>query len=544
MTKRAAIVLAALLIAGGAFASVGVAPAGGESPVTVAATGDLGSGVSEIKPVADLMKGWNPDRYLLLGDLVYPDGQASGYSGFFDQVYGPVKSKIVPAPGNHDYHTSSGAPFFAYFPDGIPRMVDIGNGWVVITVNTEVSHSANSAQELAVRSLAASAKASGKHIIAITHHPRYTACDSHGDDSALSAIVADLDAAGADLFLAGHNHCYERMKPQSGNGIRFFTVGTGGNGLYDCLSDARHAYCDDTHHGALKLSLYSDHYDWSFETTTGQSLDPGTSPTRTGGSTTTTTAPPTTTSTAPPTTTTTEPPTTTTTQPQPPPGCSDAGLTFTPAKYVHVVYSDCVDGGIVWGTTPWEAPWDQFHRSAGWIIRGDAKIKNTAVVNLGDGYHVEAGSLNLSRVRALYMHDDAVENDRHRPGSVTDSTFTTYVGYSDAGENTTDGSANVVTFERNWVELLPIPGPYKGSSPGSGPFWKTDENSASLVLNNNVFIARQVPNHGTLGPPTNVKSCSGNLIVWRGTVPFAAADRLAWIARCPDTVIWEPDVPR
>lgn len=256
-----------------------------------------------------------------------------------------------------------------------------------------------------------------------------------------------------------------------------------------------------------------------------------------GGTGTTTTTQPTTTTTGPPTTTSTVPPSTTTTVPPPPPSCASAGTWSGLAAYAHVVSSGCIDGGTVMGTNPWTDPWDTFHRSAGWVIRGPVAMLRTAVVNLGDGYHVESGSFLLSHVAALSMHDDAIENDRHRPGIVADSTFTSYVSYSDAGENSTDGSATKVTLQHNYFELTPIPGVYKPDkypSPGTGPWFKTDANSATVNLIGNVFVASQAPNHGTLDPPVHLGTCTKNTVIWRGPGAFPA--RAAWLAKCPDIV--------
>ena len=58
---------------------------------------------------------------------------------------------------------------------------------------------------------------------------------------------------------------------------------------------------------------------------------------------------------------------------------------------------------------------------------------------------------------------------------------------------------------------------------------------AAVVLTNNVFMAVQPPNHGTLDPPEGPLVCSGNVIVWQGAGAFPA--EASWRARCPDTVV-------
>src|SRR6185503_164076 len=69
--------------------------------------------------------------------------------------------------------------------------------------------------------------------LAYWHHPRFSS-GGHGSSTATAALWQALDAAGADVVLAGHDHDYERLAPAdpAGNpdpaGIRSFVVGTGG----------------------------------------------------------------------------------------------------------------------------------------------------------------------------------------------------------------------------------------------------------------------------------------------------------------------------
>lgn len=520
-----------------------------ETPVTIAAAGDLGGSANEIRPVANLMDGMTKtpgDRILLLGDLVYSDGDPSDYASWFNDVYGPLKAKTIATPGNHDAHTAGIAGFFGYYPTTIPHAFDLANGWTVITVNTEVSHDAGSTMEQQIKALANDAKARGRHIIAITHHPRYTGGSSHGDDSGGDTIFRDLNAAKADLYLAGHQHLFERYQPSTGggvfgsDGVRSFTAGTGGNGLYSCRAHTGRETCIDNAHGALRLKLFSDHYDWAFVNTGGQTLDAGSAATRTGGTTSSTTSSSSSTtsfSTSSSTSTSTSSiPTTTTTVPSG--SCTQhSGIEFVPASYLHVISSGCWQGGAAWATNPYTASWDTFHRSAVFIVRGPVTLRDTMAVNFGDGYHVESGNGFLfDRAHAAYLHDDAIENDRHQSGTVRDGTFGSYVSYSDSGEFTDNGSGRAVLLARNIFLLNPIPAPYKGAAPGSGPWFKTDQYSATVSLIGNRFIAKQVPNHGDLNPPDHVGLCSGNTIEWRGTAPFPSSAKAAWLSKCPGTV--------
>jgi hypothetical protein len=93
-----------------------------------------------------------------------------------------------------------------------------------------------------------------------------------------------LDAAGVEIVLNGHEHAYERFAPQDADGhatplgIREFIVGTGGidlrpAGTVQPNSEVRN---NDTW-GVLKLTLRATAADWEFVPVDGQSFrDSGT----------------------------------------------------------------------------------------------------------------------------------------------------------------------------------------------------------------------------------------------------------------------------
>ncbi len=224
-----------------------------------------------------------------------------------------------------------------------------------------------------------------------------------------------------------------------------------------------------------------------------------------------------------------------------------SGTQFVSSMYLYVVNSGCWEGGNAWDTDAWDGPWDGFHHSAAWSIKGpNVTIRGTVAVNFGDAYQVastdSAGWL-LDHVYGVYGHDDAIENDRHQAGTVKGSIFTTFVGYSDSGENTTDGSARTVTLDGNYIQLAPIPGTYKPDTygtPGTGSLFKLDSNAARLRLIGNTFVASVIPaSYGSLEPPPADKlaACTGNTVKWLGTPGgFPASAKAAWLARCPDTI--------
>jgi hypothetical protein len=88
-----------------------------------------------------------------------------------------------------------------------------------------------------------------------------------------------LYQSGAEIVLNGHDHIYERFAPQDPdgspdplNGIRQFTVGTGGAFYRDLGSDpvTNSEKIILYTFGVLKLTLRADRYEWEFIPVAGQ----------------------------------------------------------------------------------------------------------------------------------------------------------------------------------------------------------------------------------------------------------------------------------
>ena len=248
--------------------------------VTVAATGDLGSSATELAPVAEQIQGLTPEYVLALGDLVYPDGQPSGFMGFFAETWGPFLQRVIAAPGNHDYHTAGARGFYDTFPQAEYFARDLrASRWRVYVLNCEVDCGAGSAQSRFVTNDIA--ENPSRHRFAIVHRPRFTS-SKHGDDKDLAEIWDTLAAHGGEFMLAGHNHVYERFGAMSGtgtvapSGMRQFVVGTGGNELYSFGGMHRgEEFRDNQHHGVLWMTLGAEAYTWKFLATDDTTVDSG-----------------------------------------------------------------------------------------------------------------------------------------------------------------------------------------------------------------------------------------------------------------------------
>ncbi len=254
---------------------------------TVAAAGDIatsGSSSSGAAATARTVTSLNTTAVLTLGDNAYPDGTAADFSTKYGPTWGAFRNKTWPSPGNHEYRTSGASGYFGYFSGRVNGKayyaVNIGR-WRVYSLNSEIPTGAGSAQATWLRN-DLSANVAGKHVLAYWHKPRF-ACGEHPANTVMSGVWATLDAAGADVVLAGHNHSYERFAPmtssgsRSSSGMRSFVVGTGGAPLHAVASacpNREKAYAGG--YGVLKLTLDPASYSWKFVGTDGVVRDSGT----------------------------------------------------------------------------------------------------------------------------------------------------------------------------------------------------------------------------------------------------------------------------
>lgn len=242
------------------------------------AVGDIGSCDNEADEGVARLVEQLPGTVALLGDIAYDHGSAVDFQECFDLAWRPLRARLRPAPGNHEYETPNVSGYFSYFGEaaGEPGegwySYDLGS-WHVISLNSncdEVDGCGPGSPQLAwlVADLAAHPS---NCAVAYWHHPRYSS-GHHGSDSLMEPFWQALAEGGADLVLEGHDHDYERMAPV--DGIRSFVVGTGGRSLYDWrgppgpFTELR----DDSSYGLLAFELTDGAYRWQFVPIAGDSL--------------------------------------------------------------------------------------------------------------------------------------------------------------------------------------------------------------------------------------------------------------------------------
>jgi len=231
-----------------------------------------------------------------LGDNAYPSG-SGGVENDFPRCFSPswgtrrIMNLVHPSPGNHDYDTGSGAPYFAYFGDRAgPRgkgyySYDVGE-WHVISLNSELYfENANPAEAKAQEDWLRKDLADHKVLctLAYFHRPLFSS-GTHGATIEVRSLWNILYEARADLILNGHEHQYERFLAQtpsgvadSVSGIEEIIAGTGGGKLRELQYPvaANSIAQIHGHFGVLKLTLGAGEYRHAFLDTNGRVWDPG-----------------------------------------------------------------------------------------------------------------------------------------------------------------------------------------------------------------------------------------------------------------------------
>lgn len=229
-----------------------------------------------------------PGVVFTAGDNAYPSGTATQFADCYEPSWGRHKARTRPAPGNHDYGTPGAAGYFDYFgaAAGDPTTgyysYEMG-AWQVVVLNTncwEVGGChAGSPQEQWLRTELANSDT--RCTLAYAHHPRWSS-GLHGSMAYVQPIWQALYDHSVEVFVAGHDHHYERFapldaggRPDPERGVRQFVVGTGGNGHYPVAPTDRlpasEVVNDDTY-GVITLTLHRDSYQWEFVPEAGQTF--------------------------------------------------------------------------------------------------------------------------------------------------------------------------------------------------------------------------------------------------------------------------------
>jgi predicted MPP superfamily phosphohydrolase len=243
-----------------------------------AVLGDFGTGSKEQYALAAQMKRVHDvfpfDLVTLVGDNLYGSERPQDFQKKFEIPYKPLLDagvKFIASLGNHDakeqkfykLFNMDGKTYFSYKAS----KQDV-RFFVLESTYPEPEQITWLEKELK------DSKEDWK--IPYFHHPPYSSGDRHGSDSRLREVLEPLFVKyNVSVVLTGHDHFYERVKPQKG--IVYFVVGSGGQlrkGNIDKNSGLT-AAGNDTEQSFLVAEINRDEMTFNAVSRTGRVFDKG-----------------------------------------------------------------------------------------------------------------------------------------------------------------------------------------------------------------------------------------------------------------------------
>jgi hypothetical protein len=168
------------------------------------------------------------DTALMCGDNIYPSGDPEDLPAKFEQPYADLLKRGVSfyaSLGNHDvkkgreaqmnyrHFNMGGRAYYSFTKgDGLVEFFALDSTYFTLSQQRWLEEALQSSQ--------------AKWKIAFFHHPIYSSADRHGSKLDLRADLEPiLVRYGVDAVFSGHDHVYERVKPQQG--VQYFVSGVG-----------------------------------------------------------------------------------------------------------------------------------------------------------------------------------------------------------------------------------------------------------------------------------------------------------------------------
>ena len=186
--------------------------------------GDAGTGDGKQMAIAQLLSDARArfpyEFVIMLGDNIYGRESPSDFVKKFERPYKPILDagvKFYASLGNHDEPAQR---FYKPFNMDEQRYYTFKRGdvefFVLDTTQLDPSQIAWVKGRLE--------KSDAKWKIPYFHHPLYSSGGKHGSEEDMRVLLEPLFVEyGVDVVFAGHEHFYERVKPQKG--IHYFTAG-------------------------------------------------------------------------------------------------------------------------------------------------------------------------------------------------------------------------------------------------------------------------------------------------------------------------------
>jgi 3',5'-cyclic AMP phosphodiesterase CpdA len=244
--------------------------------VRMAVIGDMGTGETPQYDVSRRMMEAHAtfpfDFVLMLGDNIYGGSTPKDFERKFSIPYKPLLDagvKFYASLGNHDNTNESFyAPFnmngstYYTFKKGNVRFFALNSNYM-------------DPKQLAWLEKELKGAGDGDWKICYFHHPLYSSGRTHGSSTDLRQVLEPLFIKyHVDVVFAGHDHVYERVKPQ--NGIYYFTEGSSGELRAGDLNQSTiTAKGYDSDNAFMLVEFAGSQMNFQTISRTGQSVDSG-----------------------------------------------------------------------------------------------------------------------------------------------------------------------------------------------------------------------------------------------------------------------------
>ena len=240
-----------------------------------AVVGDFGTGESASYEVAAQMATARTrfpfDMVLMVGDnIVGRQSDPSDFAAKFEQPFGPLLKtgvRFYSALGNHDQAANRFYPLLNMGGQRYYTFVRQNVRFFVLDSN-RMDRQQLTWFEQALRS----SKEDWK--ICDFHHPIYSDGVKHGPALELRVMLEPLLVRyGVDVVFSGHDHVYERLRPQKG--VHYFVVGPGGQEPRTMRRSEETAASFEDEYNFMLVEVSSDALDFRAVSRTGAIVDTG-----------------------------------------------------------------------------------------------------------------------------------------------------------------------------------------------------------------------------------------------------------------------------
>jgi hypothetical protein len=246
-----------------------------ESSVRFAVIGDTGTGADIQHQLAEILfksRELFPFEFaLMVGDNLYGGEKANDYQEKFELPYKKLLDlgvKFYASLGNHDnanqrfykQFNMDGKEFYSFKKNNI-RFLALNSNYMDPRQIKWIE------EELA--------KTDAEWKICFFHHPPYSSGKQHGSNKELQKVLEPMFVKyGVNVAFTGHEHFYERIKPQKG--IYYFISGAGGKlrpGDVKATNMTAKSYDQDLHF--MLIEIAGDQMHFQVISRAGRTIDSG-----------------------------------------------------------------------------------------------------------------------------------------------------------------------------------------------------------------------------------------------------------------------------